>query len=999
MRLKLCWLLFSVFFWNIAWAKKKTYFQQKVNTTIHVKLDDVNHMLRGTIELEYINNSPDTLTFIYMHLYPNAYKNNHTANAQQMINNGSAEFWNTSSDDKGWIDSLSFKIDGTVAKIQATQNIDVVKLMLPNKLLPGATIKIYTPFKLKIPYMTSRLGHVGQSYQLTQWFPKPAVYDKDGWHAFPYLNYGEFYSEFGAYDVTITLPVNYIVMATGNLITHKEQQWIDSLASLNTNAFPPKNAVVPSSEQYKTIRFLEDNVHDFAWFADKNWILRKETFALEESTDSITAYSAFYQDNIKGFGNSVNYLKEAILGYGKYVGAYPYKTVKSVAGPLKAGGGMEYPTITIIDDFENAQTVREVIIHEVGHNWFYGILGTNERSYPFMDESINSFFEKKIVEQNNITEPFLIYKKNKVDTINNTSPKPQTKAIENVVIYTLSKANSLTPMCAHSADFKELNYGLDIYQKGERYFNWLCEYMGEDNFIAAMHTYFDNWKFKHPQPDDLKNVLQQHTDKSIDWFFDDAIKMHILPDFKLKKITSNTLHITNKRSVALPAAVTFSNSNGEKNTIWTPPFKGRYNVNVHDSLGELSNAYIATAVPDESLPNNFVRKSYKLKPFTALFPSTSYNMYYMPAIGYNSYDKVMLGGAIHNVAFPARNIEYALVPMYSFGSNTFVYAGIASYLWRVNNKSIKDIMFVVNSKRFSYFQSAVFDDLQLQYWKNKLSVAITFMPKSYSSSVEKKLDLSFYNISSDKVGYILENNNIVDFRKNGYNNNQYLKATYSINANRKFFPYYIKLSAIGHQDFTQLSVDAKYKINYTGAKKGIEMRIFGGKLLGNRQNIPSYAHLNITSSGWTDFLFDETFVGRGENQGFWSNQSSSNLGGFYSHTQLMSVPIGRSNNYLLAFNLNVDVPKTPLTLFGNIAYAQIDQALLDGLGITPWQYEAGVAINVWDRFQLALPIMLSPDLNDNRKFNLGRNKILKTIAFRMDLKDILPSKNLVKYAF
>ena len=194
------------------------YWQQQVNYTIDVSLDDKEHTLRGFEKIEYINNSPDTLRFIWIHLWPNAYKNDKTAYSDQLLENSSTKFYFSGKDQKGYINRLDFKVNNvTVVVEDHPQHIDIVKLLLPAPLAPGQKVLITTPFHIKLPYNFSRGGHDGQSYQATQWYPKPAVYDKTGWHPMPYLDQGEFYSEFGSFDVSImfliimwwVLPVNY----------------------------------------------------------------------------------------------------------------------------------------------------------------------------------------------------------------------------------------------------------------------------------------------------------------------------------------------------------------------------------------------------------------------------------------------------------------------------------------------------------------------------------------------------------------------------------------------------------------------------------------------------------------------------------------------------------------------------------------------------------------------------------------------------------------------
>ena len=218
-------------------AAQADYFQQTVDHQIAVALDDAEHTLRGDIATRYTNNSGDTLDFLWIHLWPNAYKNGQTALAQQKFRQGEMFMFWALQRDLGGIDSLDFAVDGVAAEWSYhPQHIDIAKLSLPQPLAPGESLEYATPFRVKLPSgKISRLGHIGESYQITQWYPKPAVYDRDGWHEMPYLNQGEFYSEFGSFDVKITLPKNYVVGATGDFDpiwadNQIEEVFLDSIA-------------------------------------------------------------------------------------------------------------------------------------------------------------------------------------------------------------------------------------------------------------------------------------------------------------------------------------------------------------------------------------------------------------------------------------------------------------------------------------------------------------------------------------------------------------------------------------------------------------------------------------------------------------------------------------------------------------------------------------------------------------------------------------------------
>ena len=391
--------LYSVFGWT------QEYFQQEVNYEIHVSLDDEKHQLHASEVIDYKNNSTSTLHYIWFHLWPNAYKDNKSALAKQMRQDDDLALFYSKHTDRGWIDSLQFHVDGQTVRMEMdSKNPDICRVFLDKPLAPGETAIISTPFRVQIPKgIFSRLGHLDQAYQITQWYPKPAVFDKDGWHQMPYLGQGEFYSEFGTFDVHITLPENYVVGATGDLVDgEKELAWLNKKVK-ETEAikeFDYYDLSFPaSSPDTKTLHYHQEKVHDFGWFADKRYHVLKGEVELPVTGRKVTTWAMFTNNEADLWQNSIEYLNDATYFYSLWVGEYPYNHVTAVDGVLSEGGGMEYPNITIIGESGDAVSLEEVIMHEVGHNWFYGILGSNERDHPWMDEGLNSFIEHRYMKR------------------------------------------------------------------------------------------------------------------------------------------------------------------------------------------------------------------------------------------------------------------------------------------------------------------------------------------------------------------------------------------------------------------------------------------------------------------------------------------------------------------------------------------------------------------------------------------------------------------------
>ncbi|NBW71648.1 MAG: M1 family peptidase [Flavobacteriia bacterium] len=461
-------LKFIFVFSFVSIGTAQSYWQQEVNYTIVARLDDKKHEISAFEVFEYVNNSPNSLDKIYIHLWPNAYRNGNTALARQQYKDGKSilRFGNDSL--KGGIDSLDFQSNGIRLKWEYdAKNSDICILQLQNSLKSGDRIRISTPFKVKIPSgEISRLGHIGQSYQITQWYPKPAVYDKNGWNQMPYLNQGEFYSEFGSFDVSITLPKNYVVGATGDLQTESEKIFLDEKANESLKRLPDyvsnkksrkiNTPFPPSDSEWKTIRYTQEKVHDFAWFADKRYAVLKGEVELPQGKRKVTSWAMFVPQNAIYWQHAIEYINDGTYYYSLWNGDYPYNQVTAVDGTISAGGGMEYPNVTVIGNASSKEELEVVIVHEVGHNWFYGILGTNERVHGWMDEGMNTLNEMRYIQtkypNNTRLSDMLLNGRLHFNDLDHQD-------MGDVSYRTISGFGADQPIETHSEDFTSTNYG------------------------------------------------------------------------------------------------------------------------------------------------------------------------------------------------------------------------------------------------------------------------------------------------------------------------------------------------------------------------------------------------------------------------------------------------------------------------------------------------------------------------------------------------------------
>ncbi|CAH0998850.1 hypothetical protein LEM8419_00165 [Neolewinella maritima] len=480
------------------------YFQQDVSYDIRVRLDDRRHELHGDLTLQYTNNAPHALDSLYFHLWPRAYSSETTAFARQLLRNGSTRFHFADPSLRGTLDSLSFRVADQPAAFRYTDDPDIGVLLLPTPLSSGATVTVTTPFRVKIPRSFSRLGRVGESYQLTQWYPKPAVYDRTGWHPMPYLDQGEFYSEFGYFRVQLTLPENYVVAATGVLQESAERDWLlaraDSTArSLAQHSDLPTGYVAEpypaSSAREKTITYTAERVHDFAWFADKRFAVLHDTLHLRDAP-ATDVWAFFTQTEADLWQHSLTYLKRATRFYSDRVGTYPYPQVTGVQSALSAGAGMEYPMITVIGRSGSAYGLDEVLAHEVGHNWFYGILGSNERDHPWMDEGLNSYYEGRYTQQ------YYPERSGRMQVI------PGREIDLDALGYRfLRRMGRDQAPDTPSDSLSQFNYFMGAYSKPELVLQQLEQRIGRDALDATFQRYYTQWQFRHPQPEDLYAVL------------------------------------------------------------------------------------------------------------------------------------------------------------------------------------------------------------------------------------------------------------------------------------------------------------------------------------------------------------------------------------------------------------------------------------------------------------------------------------------------------------
>jgi len=949
-------LLFAIFLFPLETLAQKPYFQQEVNYRITATLDDVKHTLRGNIEFEYINNSPDALPQIWVHVWGNAFKNRRTAFCKQKLRDGDGEFYFAEDNDLGGYKNLDFSGDGQkIAWKFDPKEPDIAILTLAQPLASGGRIRIATPFLLKIPASFSRLGHVETSFQMTQWYPKPAVYDHLGWHAMPYLDIGEFYSEFGSFDVSLTLPENYVVGATGVLQTPSEivflqkkeaetREWLAKTEHPTTAPFPA------SSLKMKTIRYTAEQVHDFAWFADKRFLVLKDTARLAsgKTVDCWAMFPSAKQTMVKTaqskyWEKGAFYVRRAIEFYSDKVGEYPWPQATAVHSALSAGGGMEYPMITVIGNASSAKELDNVITHEVGHNWFYGILASNERKHPFMDEGINSYYEqrymKEYYERHQPYElPKFILDENK-----------QGNLLENGYLF-LARDHKDTPPDTHSNEFTPIAYGLQVYMKTAICLHWLEQSIGIEKFDDAMQEYYRRWQFKHPYPEDFRDVLAE---KKLDpaWFFE-AMQTQKQVDYVLKGATLDpgqwTLDIENKGLLNAPFSVTALKKGKPLETRWysVADWESRHRVVFPIDSADAFEIDWPRKTLDINRKNNFRRTSglfpgarpLEYRPLAVFQNARKNTLAVLPWIGWNNADKTMLGLLIYNAPLPQRKLQYYLLPGYATGSKNLV--GLADVRYKFYPGGlIPKVTIGVGAKMFDYDYNAG-DQYYSRFYRIAPQVNAELRSPSMSFSHALNFRTLFIGREDD-----LRNTEGLYLGKSWIKNTIY-ELRYEGEQKALPNPYHFQF-ALETQNYRDgfdrpanyLRSTATWRQRFFYAdKKKVSIRLFAGYFIRNTQRNRSVEEtaLSLNPQGFNDYKFDQTYLARSGADNIMGRQISQSEGGFKgAFGSAFAGTVGNSNNYVLALNLKSDLPVhlplgIPLKPYFDLGY--FDDATIIGEG-------------------------------------------------------------------
>lgn len=527
---------------NLIAQNSTSYWQQQVDYQMEIDMNVERFQYTGVQKLTYTNHSPDTLHRVFYHLYFNAFqpgsemdvRSRTIEDPDKRVGDRIAQL---ADDEIGYLkidellqnnEKVSYKVVGTIL---------VVDLNAP--ILPGESHVFDMNFEGQVPVQIRRSGRnsdEGVALSMTQWYPKLAEYDFEGWHADPYIG-REFHGVWGDFDVKITIDSKYTIGGTGYLqnpdvIGHGYQ----------THAKKVKH----KKGSKLTWHFVAPMVHDFAWGADPEFI--HDTY---EAADG-TMLHFFYKDKKELKENWKNLqpkTEEILLYFNEHIGPYPYKQYSVIQG---GDGGMEYAMCTLITGERTFESLVGVTAHELAHSWFQHVLATNESKHEWMDEGMTTYISTLAMDK----------------VMDKNSKNPMSGSYRGYRF--LANSTVQQPLSTH-ADRWDYNqaYGISAYSKGAIFVSQLGYLIGEDLLAATLKRYYQEWKFKHPTPNDFKRIAEKVSGAQLDWYLVDWTQTINTIDYSIEEVIegeeNTTIRLERKDLMPMPieVRVTYNDNSSE----------------------------------------------------------------------------------------------------------------------------------------------------------------------------------------------------------------------------------------------------------------------------------------------------------------------------------------------------------------------------------------------------------------------------------------------------
>lgn len=484
-------------------AQGKYYWQQHVAYQMEIDMNVEQHQYQGWQKVVYTNNSADTLHQMYYHLYFNAFQPGSMMDVRSRTildpdRRVGDRIYNLTPDQIGYQKIKSLKQNGE--SVEYIVDGTILEVHLNEPILPGESTEMEMEWNSQVPLQIRRSGwdnNAGVEFSMTQWYPKVTEYDENGWNPNPYIG-REFYGVWGSFDVKITIDSDYLMGSTG---------YLQNADEIGFGYQDDGVEVDHASEETLTWHWKADHVHDFAWAADPDYVHTKKQvpggpmlhFIHQKNPIDASEPASAQAEYASAWQKLPEYTVKAFQYMNKHFGKYPYDKFTVIQG---GDGGMEYPMMTLIVGGRGLGGLVGVTVHEFIHNWYYGVLGTSENRFPWMDEGFTTYAAAEVM----------------AHLFNPENKRPRQGNYRGY--FNAHRMGFFEALDTH-ADHYTTNraYSVAAYSTGAVFLNQLRYIVGSETFSRGMHRYFNQWKFKHPTGRDFLRVMEEESNMVLDWYY------------------------------------------------------------------------------------------------------------------------------------------------------------------------------------------------------------------------------------------------------------------------------------------------------------------------------------------------------------------------------------------------------------------------------------------------------------------------------------------------
>ncbi len=1004
------WVMTAMFMFLLPGFSTGQGFRQQVTHHLKAELDDVRYVITGTDSILYKNNAPDTLTFIMFLLWPDAYQQGSIL-SEQLLQRGDGVLHYAGRTEQGEISGLVFRVNGKFTRWSfPDMTKDYCKVELPEPLLPGDSIFLTLMFRLQIPLVgPGQLGHDGNAYFLTHWFPRPAIYSGNGWHVSTVNWKGLSPGEFSDINLSLTLPRNYVVASSGMLMDDpEEEQWMQKIhektSRISRWAEREEAAFPASASKTKTIKVSAKQVNDFVICMDKRFHHLRDTLQWDEGKRSVEIHLYFTPVEATYWSSSMDDVKNAMRFMISKVGDYPYPRFSVVQTPWYEDEAT-YPALIRIGTVLAPQILKVALARQVAIHWFSAAVGLDMVQSPWAIYGPAGYFSAEYLRESGYDTLSL------QDLLTDPSLDFNLAGLKMIPVTHLGHLK-MAYFCedeAHSGvlpagSYTRKNYIAAVQERSLTTFSTLAGYTGKERFESNIRRFYAEWLFRYPSAEDFRQSLVYDEGKEeILQHLDQLLGSEKYPNYRIihSKRTQDgyRISIRNRSGMITPVPVTASAKTVDK-TIWVPPFAGTtefvFSDTTHSIVSFTIDKYRVT--PELARRDNMIRTRGILRrieppvlvPVVALPVPEVTQINLSPVIGWNYANGFLAGiGSYSNPIIRPRT-EYLLMPLYGFknhhpaglarleqrffpvsGKFSRISAGIEIKIYGLENMGTNHDSALSYSRLMPWIEFQLRKSSPLDPARHRFRCRSLVISK-YNSNTKEPFSIQ------DPVWYYVN------------------EISWRYRINRVLNPFHMQASIQQSDNMVRLMAEENWFIPYENPGKGFSIRAFSGIFLHYKDRSDG-VDFRFTTSGIAmntdktvnihDPLFDYLYLARSNAPGILRQQMYITDGGFRRATT-----VGNTQRWMITLNISTTLPgRLPFQFYldAGLFADTIKDNYLKGILL----YSPGVKIILLkDVVEIYFPFTFaeSKAITDREKLNRPELSYWQKIRFMINLQALNP---------